>query len=169
MYGCKMRRRTDHVVPGGAGGASLPAFQVRGTLTVIVGNLTIHANIKCSWHGMQDMPQGMACRTLAVPSQLPCNHACHRMLCKALRATHAIKFRARRHGAVPCATVHAEQVNLFDEFVRASMPPPPEGGLYPTIDPSAYDPWGEAPDHCFRMACSCGYDHVARRVAGRSA
>ncbi len=49
------------------------------------------------------------------------------------------------------------------------MPPPPAGALYPTIDPAAYDSYGEAPNHAFRMACQCGYDHMATKVADRIA
>jgi hypothetical protein len=63
----------------------------------------------------------------------------------------------------------AAQADLFDELVRSSMPPPPAGALYPTIDPAAYDSYGEAPNHAFRMACQCGYDHMATKVADRIA
>ncbi|KAL6753807.1 hypothetical protein V8C86DRAFT_433672 [Haematococcus lacustris] len=64
---------------------------------------------------------------------------------------------------------HSGSFAAFDEFVRESMPPPPRDSLYPTIDPAAYDTWGEAPDHAFRMACQCGYDHLAIKVPGRTA
>ncbi len=56
----------------------------------------------------------------------------------------------------------------FDEMVRERMGPPPPGSLYPTIDLSAYELHSDDPHHTFRMACSCGYDHLATKVHGRT-
>eukprot|EP00983_Pelagomonas_calceolata_P091794 1157590-Pelagomonas_calceolata.AAC.1 len=75
--------------------------------------------------------------------------------------------RWRLPGSVP-ASLLAAAAEMFNEFCRANMGPPPPGATYPSVDPADYDPWSPEPNHKFHMPCSCGFDHIATKVPGRT-
>ena len=64
--------------------------------------------------------------------------------------------------------LHADAAAAFNEFCRAFMGEPPPGSVYPSIDPEDYNMWSNSPNHTFHMSCTCGFDHLARKVPGRT-